>query len=314
MITDVEGVIQYVNPAFEAQTGYDAEEALGRTPQILNSGAHDAAFFEELWETLLEGEVWEREVVNRRKDGTTIYVDQTIAPVFGEDGTIEHFVAVNHDITDRKEKELALERQNQRLEEFASVVSHDLRNPLTVARGHLEFLEETEHVAKLDAALDRMANIIEEVLTLAREGEVVEAVQPLDIGQLAMESWQVVDPPADRLEVAADIDPIAGDPERTRRILENLCRNAVEHGGEDVRVTVGGLPGGGFFFEDDGPGIDPGVREQVFESGYTTAASGTGLGLSIVSRLAEAQGWSVELTEGSAGGARFEFRPSDEPL
>ena len=311
MITDTDGLIRYVNPAFEEQTGYSAEEALGRTPAILNSGEHDASFFEQMWETIQAGEVWEHEIMNQRKDGTLVHVDQTIAPVFGEDDAIEYFVAVNHDITDRREKELELERQNQRLAEFASVVSHDLRNPLNVAAGNLELLEaEGPHAEQLAAALERMNAIIDDVLTLAREGEVVDSVEPLDIGSLAVEAWAAVDGPADAL-VIVDEPTVDGDEGRTRRILENLCRNALEHVGPDVEVRVGGLDVGGFYVADDGHGIDPDLRESVMESGYTTAESGNGLGLPIVRRLAEAQGWSVSIVESQEGGARFEFRPTE---
>lgn len=93
--TDAEGVIEYVNPAFEATTGYSREEAVGRTPRILKSGVHDEAFYEALWATITAGEVWEAEVVNERADGQRYVVDQTIAPILSTDGTPERFVAVN---------------------------------------------------------------------------------------------------------------------------------------------------------------------------------------------------------------------------
>ncbi len=312
LITDQEGVITYVNPTFEEQTGYSAEEAIGRTPSLLRSATHDEDYFEDLWETILDGEVWEHEIINERKDGTKIYVDQTIAPVYGESGDIEHFVAVNHDITERKESELALERQNKRLEEFASVVSHDLRNPLTVAQGSLDLLpDEDPNVERIETALDRMGAIIDDVLTLAREGETADSTEPLAIADLAEEAVSTTDLSTEA--VAVDGDPtIDGDPKRARRILENLYRNALEHVGEDVAITVGPLETAGFFVADDGPGIPPETQDQVFESGYTTNPDGTGLGLSIVERLAEAQGWSVAVTNGAAGGARFEFRPDQD--
>ena len=307
MITDKEGVISYVNSAFEDQTGYTTEEAIGRTPAILRSEAHDEDYFEDLWETILAGEVWENEVINQRKDGTRMYVDQTIAPVYGSSGSIEHFVAVNNDITERKENELRLERQNKRLEEFASVVSHDLRNPLTVAEGSLELLgEDDPGVERIENALNRMEAIIDDVLTLAREGKTVESIEPLDIPSLAETTVSTVDLRKEAVTVQGE-PTIAGDPKRARRILENLYRNAQDHVEGSVSITVGPLESGGFYVADDGPGIDPEDRNQVFESGYTTDPDGTGLGLSIVRRLAEAQNWQVSVTESEAGGARFEF-------
>ncbi|MEF8778987.1 MAG: PAS domain S-box protein, partial [Natronomonas sp.] len=112
--TDIEGTIQYVNPAFEAITGYNAEEAIGKTPRILQSGAHDEAFYEEMWETIRSGDIWRNEVVNTSKSGERYVADQTIAPVEGESGNIEHFVAVNADITEGKERERQLERSRER--------------------------------------------------------------------------------------------------------------------------------------------------------------------------------------------------------
>lgn len=113
--TDTDGTIEYVNPTFEETTGYTAEEATGRTPRILKSGEHGEEFYEEMWETILEGEVWRNELVNTTKDGEEYVVDQTVAPVTDESGEVEHFVAVNADITQREERERELERSRAHL-------------------------------------------------------------------------------------------------------------------------------------------------------------------------------------------------------
>ncbi|MFB6070652.1 MAG: PAS domain S-box protein [Halanaeroarchaeum sp.] len=305
-MTDPEGVIEYVNPAFEEQTGYSRDEAIGATPAILNSGVHDDAFFADMWETLLDGEVWKHEIVNQRKDGTQIHVDQSVAPVVDEEGEIERFVAVNHDVTDRKRYERRLERQNERLEEFASVVSHDLRNPLNVAMGHLEMIEtRDEHVAAIERSLARIEAIVRDVLTLAREGQSVDDTEPVDLARLARRSWEQIDAPSATF-VAEHLPQVRAEPQRLQRILENLFRNAVEHAGPDVTVEMGELDEG-FYVEDDGPGIAMDDRERVFQSGYTQSETGTGLGLSIVRRLTEAHDWTVVVREGTDGGARFEF-------
>ncbi|UWG49063.1 Signal transduction regulator [Halanaeroarchaeum sp. HSR-CO] len=337
-VTDFDGTIEWVNPAFEDQTGYAREEAIGETPAILNSGTHEESFFEEMWATILSGEVWEREIVNERKDGTLVHVDQSIAPVIDDEGEIERFVAINQDITERKEYRLRLERQNERLEEFASVVSHDLRNPLNVVSGRLDLSPaDDEHIEAAASALDRMEAIIEDVLTLARDGGSVEETEPVDLEAVARDAWRTVPEGDARLEVD-DLPTVVADARRVRRILENLFRNAVEHGstsprlqahedaeergstsphsrvredpvehgGEGVKITVGGLDDG-FYVEDTGPGIPEEIRDRVFESGYTQSESGTGLGLAIVRQLAQAHGWTVSLTESRGGGARFEF-------
>jgi len=203
-----------------------------------------------------------------------------------------------------------LQAQHDRMEQVAGVVSHDLRNPLTVAQGRLELLRddhESEHVESIDRSLDRMDELIEGVLGLVREGITPAEMEAVDLGTLAEQCWETVETADATLSVERTRE-IRADPDRLRHLLENLVRNAVEHGGEGVTVTVGDLEDGvEFYVADDGPGIPPEEREQVFESGYTTADGGTGLGLAIVREIAETHGWEVRVTESDAGGARFEF-------
>jgi PAS domain S-box-containing protein len=132
LITDPEGVIEYVNPAFEAATGYDRAEAIGQTPRLLKSGKQSEAFYRELWETILDGRQWEAELTNRRKSGEIYYVKHTIAPIT-DDGEITNFVAVQSDITDRKLRE-------KRLSELNRILRHNLRNTLTAILGYGEVL------------------------------------------------------------------------------------------------------------------------------------------------------------------------------
>ena len=197
-----------------------------------------------------------------------------------------------------------LRRQNERLERFAHVVSHDLRNPLGVAQGRVGMIDD-EDVAVIAKNLDRMEAIIEDVLTLAREGRSVEETETVDLEVLVQNCWAQVETAAASLTTDAELT-IEADPNRCQQMLENLMRNSIEHVGDDVSIHVGHLPNG-FYVEDDGPGIDPENREAVFEPGYTTNREGTGLGLNIVKESAEAHGWDVQITEGSERGARFEF-------
>jgi PAS domain S-box-containing protein len=118
LITDAGGVIIWVNPAFTAATGYTDEESVGQTPRILKSGLQDEAFYREFWDTILGGRTFRGEFINRRKDGTLYYLEQTVTSVLGEDGTVTHFVGVMHDITERKRSEEQLREANSQLREF----------------------------------------------------------------------------------------------------------------------------------------------------------------------------------------------------
>ena len=232
---------------------------------------------------------------------------------------------VARDITERKQRERELERQNRRLDEFANVVSHDLRNPLTVAEDRLELLrdvcdkEHTEHIDALERAHDRMETLIEDLLTLSQNGKPVDEVEQVDIEEAVEECWRNVETEDANLVTETD-GKIRCDRNRLGYLLENLIRNSVEHGstgsqaesddavenaGKGVTVTVG-VTQEGFYVADDGPGIPKDERADVFKSGYTTSHEGTGFGLSIVESIVEAHGWRIDVTDSEEGGARFE--------
>ncbi|ESP88081.1 hybrid sensor histidine kinase/response regulator [Candidatus Halobonum tyrrellensis] len=204
--------------------------------------------------------------------------------------------------------ELQRQQTNDRLDRFASIVSHDLRNPLNVAQGSIELAEETgdlDRLADARRALDRMTALIDDLLVLARSGVAVDDPSTFDLGATAERSWANVPTGDARLRVETD-RTVRADGTRLEQLFENLFRNAVEHGGTGVTVTVGGLDDG-FYVADDGAGIPADDREAVFEAGFSTASQGTGFGLSIVREVVDAHGWQVHTTDGPAGGARFEF-------
>jgi PAS domain S-box-containing protein len=224
------------------------------------------------------------------------------------DGDVSYGMAVSKNITERAEQRRELERQNERLNRFARVVSHDLRNPLNVVDGRLELAQQecdSPHLDDAAAALDRSFALIDDVLTLAREGRAVSDPEPVDLEAVCQQCWQNIE--TAEATLTTDVDrKIRADPARLRQLLENLLGNAIEHAGADVRITVGELDDG-FYFQDDGPGIPPDDREAVFEPGHTTADQGTGFGLRIVEEIADAHGWAVRATDGDNGGARFEI-------
>ncbi|WP_162415043.1 PAS domain S-box protein [Haloarcula salina] len=266
------------------------------------------------------------------------YRVQTV-PVRDDEGEVISGLAVSENVTERRARQRELERQNEQLREFASVVSHDLRNPLNVARGRLELARaesDSEHLDDIGTALDRSHALIDDLLALARSGDAVSDTEPVALVDLVEQCWQNVPTAASTLVVETD-QTILADRARLEQLFENLLRNAVEHGpaplssqaqgdavergpptsppssesddGEEraVTVTVGSLADG-FYVEDTGPGVPPADREKVFEAGYSTATDGTGFGLRIVRQIAHAHGWDVSVTDGASGGARFEVR------
>jgi PAS domain S-box-containing protein len=210
--------------------------------------------------------------------------------------------------TELREQKRLLKRKTERLDEFASVVSHDLRNPLTVASGSLEIARketDSEALDRVNSALDRIDTLLTDLRTLAREGKTVTDREAVDLVSLVWNCWQNVET-ADATLVAEVDRTVRADRSRLKEVFENLYRNGVTHGGSDVTVTIGELEDG-FYVADDGPGIPADEREAVFESGYSTSTEGIGVGLSIVAEIVEAHGWRISATRSTSGGARFEI-------
>jgi PAS domain S-box-containing protein len=344
---DDEGTVRYerFSPSDANPSNKDGDDLEGRTPTEVfgpEVGEQVAANYRRCVEA---GEPISYEDSIQMDDGE-VFWHTNLAPVV-VDGEVTRVVGVARNTTARVEHERDLERENERLAEFASVISHDLRNPLTVAQGHTAMLAEVvdeslqADLAAIADALDRMEAIVEDTLTLARQGETVGETYPVSLTGLVGSCWRMVDTETATLHLEADAT-VRGDSNRLKQVFENLFRNAVkhgstsprshthedsvergstgsrakpdeaiEHGGAGVTVTVGRLGDDGLFVEDDGPGIPRQERERVFEAGHSTSQAGTGFGLSIVKRIVEAHGWDVHVTEGRDGGARFEFTGVD---
>jgi signal transduction histidine kinase len=214
-------------------------------------------------------------------------------------------------LTTLTKRERELERERNRLDAFTSTVTHDLRNPLTVASGRLELLAaecDSEHIEPIERALKRMEGLIEEMIELARQGEQVGETEWIDLDPFLGQCWQTVATAAATLSVETDA-VIEADRSRLAGLFENLFRNAIDHGSEDVHIAVGTLADGeGFYVADDGDGVAEADRDRIFERGYSTRPKGTGYGLAIVNEIVEAHGWTVEVTDSDRGGARFEIR------
>ncbi|WEL22650.1 hybrid sensor histidine kinase/response regulator [Halorhabdus sp. BNX81] len=213
---------------------------------------------------------------------------------------------------ERHRQEAQLRLQNERLEEFTSVVSHDLRNPLNVAHARVNILRDeadNDHLETASRALDRMEALIEDLLTLAQQGRTIDDLSTVRLDVVAEGCRENVDT-ADAAVIVDTDATVRADGSRLQELLSNLLRNSIEHGGAAVTITLGDLADG-FYVADDGPGISADDREQVFEMGYSTSEGGTGFGLMIVEGIAEAHGWDVRVTDSEAGGARFEITGVD---
>jgi signal transduction histidine kinase len=260
----------------------------------------------EAFERLLAGEIEEYRTTypSRTSDGDR-WFDLLAFRLDVESGP--YVLAQHLDTTTQTQAELATQEQVERLEALARVLSHDLRTPLSVASGYCSLLEdevESDHLAKVEEALERISTIAENAVLIARGTEVSET-EEIDLESFARRIWGSLD--TDDATLTVEGVTIEGDPGLLSELLENLFRNALDHAGEEPAVVVGALSDErGFYVADDGPGIAPDVREEVFDIGYTTG-KGTGFGLDIVERIAAAHGWTIRATESEDGGARFEL-------
>ena len=258
-------------------------------------------------------------------------------------------IGVLRDVTRRKRRERELERQNERLDEFTSVVSHDLRSPLNVATGWLQRYREDgddDALDRVQTAHGRMNEILDELLALAKDGEDAHETTEVALEVVCASAWSSVATDDANLGINVDGQAVEAASGRLTQLFENLFVNAVAHGsanpesqrhdapaeesgaaaqsadgatadggdaapGAKVNITVGSLSDGpGFYVADDGPGIPEDARKNIFQMGYSTDVDGTGFGLAIVQSVVDAHGWDVVVTESEHGGARFEF-PTD---
>jgi PAS domain S-box-containing protein len=308
---DETSTIIYANQSVERVFGYEPEALIGEKLTVLMPDRFHADHFGAVDEYLETGERtfdWNGiRLPAEHRDGHEVPLSITFEEHSYEGRRV--FSGIMRDVTERVEREAELERQNERLERFASIVSHDLRDPLQTARAMLTVARAGDEAAldELDAVFDRMDELIGDVLTLAKQGRDVGDPERVALGTVVEDAWSTAGAAAATLDTCGDLPILSADPERLRTLLENLFRNAVDHAGPDVRITVGTLDGrSGFYVKDDGPGFGDADTDALFDYGYTTDEDGTGFGLSIVDDVARAHGWRVEATRATGGGARFE--------
>lgn len=301
-LTDTNGIIEYVNPAFEAMTGYPEEEVLGRTPRILKSGEHDESFYRNLWETITAGEIWQAQIINERRSGERYHAHQTIAPITEADGTVSAFVAIQTDITGRKERQ-------QHLRVLSRVLRHNLQNDLSVIRSYAEQTEGNQQ------AVDRIVGKIEEMLETAQKEREISTVLAKDLHQREIDVTRTVEqaitdvtqryPDADiQTNISEQIVAIAA-PQLKTAITE-LVENAVVHN-DGVEITVS-VHSTGDAVEiricDDGTGI-PESERDILETGteIDPLYHGTGLGLWLVYWIVRRIGGTLTFAENEPSGS-----------
>ncbi|WP_247731278.1 sensor histidine kinase [Halovivax limisalsi] len=309
VLEDGEPRIESVNSAFVRLFGFEPEDAVGESVRDLLVPAEADEDAASLYEAVEDGDRVDAEVTRRTIHGTAPFLLRSVPVQSDDDRQRGYFIYT--DISTLVERERELERQNERLDTFASIVSHDLRNPLSVAEGYLDTAIDTGDLKHLDVVgeeLDRMHRMIEDLLTLAREGEAIGELEPVALEDVVRQAWDGVDTADGTLSVDS-LPDVQADRARARQLFENLFRNAVLHGGDTVSVDVGTFDGG-VYVADDGPGVPDDLKDEILEMGVSTAKGegGTGFGLSIVTQVAEGHGWDVAVADSGSGGARFELR------
>lgn len=321
VITDRDGIIQWVNPAFTALTGYARDEVVGQQPRLLKSGAHDPSFYATMWRTILSGRIWHGETTNRRRDGKLYTEEQMIAPVRDSHGEITHFVAIKQNVTERKEAE-ALRAS------LIRTMVHDLRNPLTVLRGTIEILQAEEGAYTpdmkawardtVDRAMRGMLELVDSILECERlkSGRIPLERSPVEVAGLIDHVLRLQAPLAEQKQqtLQADCPPglpvVDADRRLMDRVMQNLVGNAIKFTpeGGTVRVTAArDAHGVVIAVADSGPGIPFELRGRLFEQFVTGKQqnSGSGLGLAFCRLAVEAHGGKVWVDSEPGGGAMF---------
>ncbi|AFK21395.1 PAS domain-containing sensor histidine kinase (plasmid) [Haloferax mediterranei ATCC 33500] len=305
-LTQPDGEITYVNPAFEHITGYNREEATGKTPSILKSGEMDDSYYDTLWETIKSGSTWQEKIVDQRKNGEFYTASQTIAPI-AKDGEILGYVAIQSDITESK-------LIRQRLGVLNRMLRHNLRNRVNVVEGYAEMIRTNAADEELVSAADNILKASGELVTLADKAQTVTDL--LEADEAARSIRDIVDTSVSRAEsrypdatVELNIEPdcAAQVDNRIGVAIDELVANALEHGGETVRIDVSLSSSDEaklvIRVSDDGPGLPESEWNVIQRGEETPLKHGTGMGLWLVHWIVTKAGGSMQLDSTNLGGA-----------
>lgn len=338
VITDYNGIIEYVNPSFEDITGYSFDETLGKTPGILKSGKQHPEFYREMWETILSGKVFKEEFINRKKNGEFFDEEKTISPIFNKNKVITHFVGTGVDITKRKQVERELIEAKEKAEEsdrlktsFLSNMSHEIRTPMNGILGFTSLLkepklsgeEQQEYISIIEKAGDRMLNIINDIVNISKiESGLTEiSISETNINEQIEYVCSFFKPEATQKGLtltctrflSSNFAIVNTDKEKVYAILTNLMKNAIKYT-KSGSVEIGCEIKGKFlryFVKDTGIGIYQDKMKMVFErfrqasESHTRDYEGAGLGLSISKAYAEMLGGEIWVESEDGKGSTF---------
>lgn len=345
IITDISGKIQWVNPAFTAMTGFTSEDVIGQTPRILYSGKHDRSFYQELWDTILAGKVWQGEMINMRKNKSFYSEEMTITPVMDKQGKISSFIAIKQDITDRKMAEEILAQHSDGLEEIvkqrtqelrdiqeelirnerlaalgelAGGVSHELRNPLASISNSVYYLKLQlvdadekikEYLDYISEGVNASEKIVSDLLDYGR-------IKPTDRGQTAiselvtniLERKTFPNNVTVKTKIESTTPKVYIDAAQISQVIDNLLTNACQALPEGGEINISSDVQNGFVrltISDNGIGISEKNMKKVFNPLFTTKEGGTGLGLALSKRLIEANGGEIMVESKLGDGSTF---------
>ena len=350
LMTDTQGVILYVNPAFERSTGFSREEAIGCTPSILNSGLHNDAFYKKMWTTLEQGSIWEGRLTNRKKDGTLYTEEVSIAPVRRPDGLITHYVAVKRDITKDllHDEQLKQAQKMEAVGQLAGGIAHDFNNILQAILGFSELLmvtmdnaspQQRSNVIEIQNAAKHAADLTKQLLMFSRKEQ--GALEPTDLNLIVTNTLSFIGSIAgENIRICSELHdsalPILADARQLERAILNMAinaRDAMPHGGTltlstqtvsfsaDAAAANPKIHAGDFAclrIADTGIGMSQKIMEHIFEPFFSTKGPGKGTGLGLAAFygiIQEHKGWINVYSEVGEGSVFHIYLPlnNNEP-
>ncbi|MFH2123286.1 MAG: PAS domain S-box protein [Pseudomonadota bacterium] len=334
VITNKDGIIEYVNPQFELVTGYSRSEVLGENPKILNSGLTPQETYNEMWSAITNAQVWQGEFVNRNKKGDIYYENVVIAPLKNEYGETTHYVAMKENITELIKARQQADASNKAKSQFLSRMSHELRTPLNAINGFSMLLmgskthplspRQLQQVSQINTAGHHLLELINEILDLSRieSGRMSLSIEPISLMDGLQTCLPLVESLASHNNITIHIDDsamslplIRADLTRFKQVLLNLLSNAIKYNrpGGTVTITAADEKGMGCIrVIDTGIGIPKEKQREIFvpfsRLGQDhTAIEGTGIGMTISKQLVELMQGTIDLESIPDEGTTFQI-------